>query len=676
MTSDDVLRGGYAAVYRSFGDLREAFHSSGRFDDSNAKLDEVTKLFAAYVAFRRGQISSFPKADDQNPVDSLQRAFAGASTLPEYRLPAGESVFGSAPTLGLRQGDDVLARQLIRLVRNSIDLAFELSANGTPFDILNEAFGHFVRDNFRSNIEDAQYMTPPEVVDFMVAMAFEDLLRENEYVSDNRTLTIADPTCGVGSFLTAAYHYVRQSEVILPRNLRLIGQDKVDRMVRLSTLNLLFSEVRQHQITAGNSLAMGSPLDDFNGQVDLILTNPPFGARFDRDMITRAFGENTPFFSGLKNHGASVDSELLFIDRNLELLRPGGRMLIVVPDGVVSARGVASMLRHHLMQTVAVRAIVELPSVTFAQAGTRTRTAVLFVQKGQPEVAAGNRVFLAVVGDLGFQVKSRKGVQVKVAEGNNELRAVLDSYRALPSTALGPAAVLGRKPSVVAVPSEAIQGGDWTPNHHNARRYDSVARLRSQGDLRLVPLKELVTFAADSRRTSHQLEQVTYISVLHVLGEAMLDVRAIKDYQPKTPGVPTRPGEILLSRINPRISRVCVVPPLVEPILCSPEFEIMIPKDRVDPFILTYLLQAREVYQQICSLTSGTSASHNRIRTADLGNVVIPYPADDSPAHDALSKIGQQYRRAVEQAFEASVSVAALRKAEDELFASMQSPAD
>ena len=183
-------------------------------------------------------------------------------------------------------------------------------------------------------------------------------------------------------------------------------------MVRLATLNLGLFDVHDHRITLGNSLERGSPLDDLNGDVDVILTNPPFGARFDQEFVEVLAGDNTPFFATRNHAGATVGSELLFVDRGLRLLRQGGRMLIIVPDSVVSARGLPAMLRHHLARTCTLRAIIELPATTFAQAGTRTKTAILYFQKGRPNHKTS--VFMGVADNLGFQVSSRKGVQVKL----------------------------------------------------------------------------------------------------------------------------------------------------------------------------------------------------------------------------------------------------------------------
>jgi hypothetical protein len=110
-------------------------------------------------------------------VARLQACYAKAARLPYYACPSGVPIFGTAGSLALRESDLSLAVRLTRLVIRAVDDAFLHQELGNPYDVLNEAFGHFVRDNFRGNIEDAQYLTPAEVVELMASMALEDLKR-------------------------------------------------------------------------------------------------------------------------------------------------------------------------------------------------------------------------------------------------------------------------------------------------------------------------------------------------------------------------------------------------------------------------------------------------------------------------------------------------------------------
>jgi type I restriction-modification system DNA methylase subunit len=409
----------YAPIYERLSDLREEFHRSGRLDDSNAKLDEVVKLFATYLAVKLGDVPDFPEPTERAASDfvtRLQKCFANAARQPYFVSKGGGSIFGTSPSLVLRKEDASLAVRLTRLVVRAVDDAFLHQDLGNPYDVLNEAFGHFVRDNFRGNIEDAQYLTPAEVVDFMAAIALDDLQRDGRLVS-HEPVVVADPCCGVGSFLTTFAGKYRALEGKRVPHLKLFGQDKVERMARLTTVNLTLFRVFEHSVSIGNSLYKGSPFDEINGSVDLILTNPPFGARFAQAEIAMMASDNSPFFSTLGRTRGPLESELLFVDRDLRLLREGGLLLIVVPDGVISAAGIPALLRHHLRSSVTLRGVIELPSVTFAQAGTRTKTAVLYLKKERLKANDRKRSFMAVSLDLGFQVNSRKGVQIKVEKG-------------------------------------------------------------------------------------------------------------------------------------------------------------------------------------------------------------------------------------------------------------------
>jgi type I restriction-modification system DNA methylase subunit len=666
----DPLAEGYQAVYDALTGLRESFHRSGRLDDSNAKLDEVAKLFATYLAYKRGLIKYFPRRNSEHLVEQLQKAFAAASELPQYAWDNGRSIFGTSPSLILRAEDDSLARDLVDLVCQCVDLAFDLRDHGKPFDILNEAFGHFVRDNFRGNVEDAQYMTPPEVVDFIVDIVIHDLKQERQSNRlSSKVFRVLDPSCGVGSFLTTFYHRARFDRFIPTETLHLLGQDKVERMARLATINLELFDVAERRITVGNSLEKGSALDSLNGSVDLILTNPPFGARFIGSSIKDRCGDNTPFFSGLKNSPPSVDSELLFIDRNMRLLRDGGRLLIVVPDGVVSAKGAAAIVRQNIAGNASLNAVIELPPVTFAQAGTRTKTSILYVQKGNS--FQRSKIFMSLVSDLGFQVSSRKGVQIKQAEGENQLAYVLSTYKnnaAEKFVESNNAEVLSREPSCVAVPQKEVLRGSWTPNHYSAKRFDAIASIAKKSDVSMVRLSDIAELCADSRRNEKWSEGTAFLSVLHVLGEGMLDLSAMYAYSPKTPGIPAFAGEILLSRINPRIPRVCITPDLGVRTLCSSEFEIIKARQYFDPYALAYLLLTATVQSQIRSLTSGTSASHNRIRSSELASVLIPVPNEGTEKAKALSTLAKEYKESLKALSAAAVRIAKLRNIEHSFF--------
>ncbi|CAK9030080.1 Site-specific DNA-methyltransferase (adenine-specific) (Fragment), partial [Durusdinium trenchii] len=128
----------------------------------------------------------------------------------------------------------------------------------------------------------------------------------------------------------------------------------VERMVRLSNVNLKVFAESEAAISLGNSVIGTSPLDVWKGKLDLILTNPPFGASFStQDILSRSKPADFPVLHHMANIGLlpqTIDSEYALLDKEIGMLRPGGRILMVVPDHVVSGGGFAERFRRELLK--------------------------------------------------------------------------------------------------------------------------------------------------------------------------------------------------------------------------------------------------------------------------------------------------------------------------------------
>jgi hypothetical protein len=148
-----------------------------------------------------------------------------------------------------------------------------------------------------------------------------------------------------------------------------------------------------------------------------------------------------------------------------------------------------------------------------------------------------------------------------------------------------------------------------------------------------------------------------------VIGEGILDAAAAVTNCPKTPGVPVNPGEVLLSRINPRNPRVIVVPDLGRPMLCSSEFEILKPIGDLDAYGLAFVLLTDAVTAQVASLATGTSASHNRVRSEDLASVLVPVPKDGARGTDRTRELIDEYRKACRQISGGILNIVRIREA-------------
>lgn len=144
--------------------------------------------------------------------------------------------------------------------------------------------------------------------------------------------------------------------------------------------------------------------------------------------------------------GATIDPAVLFIDRGLQLLKPGGRLMIVLPDGILCNSG-DKYVREYIMgkkddKTGAfvggkaiVKAVISLPSDCFALSGTGAKTSILYLQKrhanpSQPEQfqpEPQTDVFMAVAETLGYVVKNN--IEDYNAGVANDLDKIVSAYK-------------------------------------------------------------------------------------------------------------------------------------------------------------------------------------------------------------------------------------------------------
>jgi type I restriction enzyme M protein len=116
---------------------------------------------------------------------------------------------------------------------------------------------------------------------------------------------------------------------------------------------------------------------------DAILTNPPFGEKIaiDEPHVLAQYE--------LASGRFSVPPDQLFIERCLQLLRPGGRLAIVLPDSILTNPGMIGV-RRWILTNCRVLASIDLPVATF-QPHTGTQTSLLLLQKKTPQEMALER---------------------------------------------------------------------------------------------------------------------------------------------------------------------------------------------------------------------------------------------------------------------------------------------
>jgi hypothetical protein len=138
------------------------------------------------------------------------------------------------------------------------------------------------------------------------------------------------------------------------------------------------------------------------------MTNPPFGARVTGPVsLLKTFG-----LAGLGTRSDDVGylTEVLFLERNLDWLKPSGRMLIVLPDSVLGNRTLAKA-RAFIEQRARLLAVISLDANTFGPSGAKTKTSIVILEKRDDEVDApdeDDEVLLADVEHIGYDFTGRK----------------------------------------------------------------------------------------------------------------------------------------------------------------------------------------------------------------------------------------------------------------------------
>jgi len=296
-------------------------------------------------------------------------------------------------------------------------------------DVIADAFETFIDHALKGGM--GQFFTPRNVVKMIV-----DILNPTE--KDK----IIDPACGSGGFLIESLKFVWEeinkkyrrlgwNEVeiskkridIAAKNFRGIDKDYFLSKVAKAYMNLVgdgttgifcedsFERPENWRMEAQSKIELGT--------FDVLLTNPPFGSTItvEGDEKLKQFdlgykwkkdkNSNNEFAkSGLKDKEAP---QILFIERCLQLLKTGGKMAIVFPDGIFGNES-ECYVRNWILRNARIVAIIDIPLETFLP-NTGTKTSVLILQKlEKKDIPENYPIFLAIAEYCGHD---RRGKEIK-----------------------------------------------------------------------------------------------------------------------------------------------------------------------------------------------------------------------------------------------------------------------
>lgn len=307
------------------------------------------------------------------------------------------------------------------LIYSVVEILQGVSLSKTDLDAKGVAFEHFLGRIFRGEM--GQYFTPRTIVEFMVKM-----------LDPSDRDCVIDPACGSGGFLLYALDRVREDveQKLDPEDARdrwkdfglygLFGIEINSQLARVAMMNMIIHEDGHSNIENNDALDDASnfyPRRDIRlGKYTILMTNPPFGAVVkDREKDYLRKYE----LGGKMKWRKRQNTEILFLERCLDFLRPGGKMGIVLPDGVLTNSSL-QYVRDFITERAQILAVVSLPQTAFTHYGAGVKASLLFLRKKRDgEFLPENYpIFMALAEHIGYDATGRPDT--------NEFPEILDSY--------------------------------------------------------------------------------------------------------------------------------------------------------------------------------------------------------------------------------------------------------
>lgn len=471
----------------------------------------------------------------------------------------------------------------------------------TPHDVKGEAYQTFLSKLMRGEM--GQYFTPREVVKPTV-----------EILAPADTEKIIDPCCGTGGFLIYAFKYLREKikseyrdEKIRVRkeydvaHYNIFGVEVDKNVAEACIAGMLLEDDAHGNIAVTDALSpWNDPVflkkDIKKGGFHVLLTNPPFGKkarlREYRDRFQLGKEYETPSF------------EVLVLERAIELLTPGGRMGVVIPDINLTEKKVLDFIWRNTV----VLGVVSLPSETFNPYGSGAKTSVLFLRKKKMEDEKTERVFMAKVDQIGYDATGRRK-----GDGKNYYEVVAEYF----ADFLNGGVVEPVKSSKFTV--FELKGERLALAKDSLKVESHLSNLNFKGES-WVPLKEVADVYRGFTPGWHDYTDsgIPILKVRNLTNKVLEFNFERRGYVPeeiyeKHPEAHVKQRDILLTAsahkpeyIAKKVDIVDTLPS--EKCMAVAELLIIRAKNNIDPFYLLAVLRDDEVNEQFRGCIKGTTA--------------------------------------------------------------------
>ncbi|MBK8205339.1 MAG: N-6 DNA methylase [Planctomycetes bacterium] len=473
------------------GDTREAYSRIRNFlagrlvgaTRDSALVDEVLKcIFCRALSLRDGS----PVPDDPLELAKFYRNQFGRlkTLLPSVFEPSAEILLD--PT-SLRFVDQQL---------KGIDFL------DPQTDAVGDAYEAFIGSAERG--AEGQFFTPQRAVQLLVEMA-----------DPKPGEKVIDPACGAGGFLSYTARRLRRNGASAEQLCRdLIGVDKDSYLAKLAKAHVGLVTLGDAHIYCADSLAWiasdgaGMPGQCELGAFDVVLANPPFGAK----IVAASEEVQSRFELGyswkLDRDGRwkkttqlqnRVSPQILFVERLLSLVRPGGRVGVVLPESLLSGKSYRHVVQY-MRDKARLRAVAGMPEDLFktsGKGGTHTKVCLLLLEKREETTARKDpSVFFAEAEWCG---NDSRGRQID----RDDLPEIGKRFRASAAGELREYSRLGYE-----LKSNQIRENILAPRYYDPEVQAALERLSSSHEL--ISVQELLERGTIEISTGHEVGKLSY----------------------------------------------------------------------------------------------------------------------------------------------------------------------
>lgn len=527
-----------------------------------------------------------------------------------------------------KYGGDVFTPILIKnpqTLRHIIDAIDPLVLSTIDTDIKGDAFEYFLEKTASTENDLGEYFTPRNVVKTIINLV-DPKFKESVY----------DPFCGTGGFLTEAFNYIKENNIIEPKeDLERLKQHtlygrEITTTARIAKMNMVLHGDGHSGIEQTNTLINPDYILQ-NGNVkkfDIIVTNMPFS-----QTITRKITENgkvkienniSPlYYNGIaKNNGDTA-----CVLHCLRALKEGGRMALVVPEGFLFRKDIANV-RKFLLSKAKLQSVISLPQGTFLPY-TGVKTDILYFTDAHKPNNQKNYWFFEAK-NIGVTLDNHK----RKIKGNNDLKKIESSD--IKKVDKNPSL----QDNMLEIGFEIVDLEKVKNNDYNLVGNFYRSTVKSNGIWQIVSLSSVLdTIETGSRPKGGINTQDT--GSISLGGEQIgrdgrlelskIPFVPIEFYNKSTRGL-VKDHDILICKDGALTGKVCVVDmkmlPTKEVMINEHVFILRCNPHKMNQYYLFYCIYSEKVQTQIKNLAYNKSAQPG-LNREHINLIKIPIPALD-----------------------------------------------